>query len=215
MRWPSAPTAGLPHTGSPVTGTARLWDAATGRPLGPPLSSSESGFRGRGRQPRRSRRPDRQQRRSGPALGSRHRPAPGAAPAPSTCPHRGGFRPRWLDLLTGEIATGVIYQWGLHRPITGVPDRIAAWSRVLTGLDLDEQGGMRVLDRDGFEEFRRRLDKHGGSPEPLARSPIPADRHQIEAMHCESQGRWYAARWHLDRLIADSPRDSRLCRRRS
>jgi hypothetical protein len=150
---------------------ARLWDLATGRTLGPPLS---------------------------------HPYVPTAV----------AFGPDGRSLLTGEVATGVIYKWDLHRPITGDPDRIVAWSHVLTGLDLDEHGGMRVLDREGFELYRRRLDLHGGPPEPPARIPIPADWHQLEARHCESQGLWYAARWHLDRLIADSRRDGMLCARR-
>ena len=54
--------------------TARLWDAATGQPIGPPAAASRRGL-GRGVQPRRQDRPDRERGQDGAALGRRHRAA--------------------------------------------------------------------------------------------------------------------------------------------
>ena len=42
--------------------------------------------------------------------------------------------------------------------------RLAAWVEAATGLELDERGSIRVLDRDAWLERRRRLEQLGGPP---------------------------------------------------
>ena len=74
MPWPSAPTGQGRPDRQHRQGRARLWDAATGRPLRRAPDPSESGH-GRGVQPRRHGRPDRAADDSGAAVGRGHRPA--------------------------------------------------------------------------------------------------------------------------------------------
>ena len=59
--------------------TARLWDAATGQPLGQPLTHQGRG-QGRGVQPRRQDRAHRERRQDGAALGRGDRASPSARP---------------------------------------------------------------------------------------------------------------------------------------
>ena len=46
-------------------------------------------------------------------------------------------------------------------------ERLHVWTELLTGLELDEQGGMRFLDADEWEQRRARLAELGGAPEGL------------------------------------------------
>ena len=48
--------------------------------------------------------------------------------------------------------------------------RLAAWVEAATGLELDERGSIRVLDRAAWLERRRRLEQLGGPP-PADQAP--------------------------------------------
>jgi hypothetical protein len=49
-------------------------------------------------------------------------------------------------------------------PIGGDPHRIVLWVQVITGLELDEYGGTRVLDASEWEQRLQRLQELGGPP---------------------------------------------------
>ena len=76
--------------------TVRLWDPATGRPVGDPLTGHTGAVVGGGVRPRRPAAGHRQLRPDGAAVGPGHRPAPSATRSPATpAPCRGGgVRPR-------------------------------------------------------------------------------------------------------------------------
>jgi hypothetical protein len=56
--------------------------------------------------------------------------------------------------------------WEVPAPLEGEAERIAVWVRVLTGMDLDENDAVRVLDAAAWRKWRERLEQLGGAPEP-------------------------------------------------
>ena len=59
--------------------------------------------------------------------------------------------------------------WRVPRPIEGDPDRILFWTQVLTGMELDESGQIRVLDAKSWQQHLRHLGELGGPPEHIAK----------------------------------------------
>jgi WD40 repeat protein/tRNA A-37 threonylcarbamoyl transferase component Bud32 len=51
-------------------------------------------------------------------------------------------------------------------PMLGSSERIALWSQVVTGLELELGRGFRRLDRATIDRIERRLESLGGAPEP-------------------------------------------------
>jgi hypothetical protein len=99
--------------------TARLWDVATGQPIGPPMPHS----------------------------------GPLRLVAFSTDGH---------SLVVNDH--GTVRLWDAPTPLPDDVPRLAAWVEAATGLELDEKGTMRVLDRTAWLERRRRLEQLGGPP---------------------------------------------------
>jgi len=206
--------------------TARLWDAATGEPKGQPLVSSwpvwSVAFSPDGKTV---------------LTGSEDHTAqlwdaatrqPIGAPMPHPSVRgRGGLRvacsPDGRFLLTHDMST--IRLWDVPAPLPDDLPRLAAWVEAATGLELDEQGSIRTLDCDAWQERRRRLDQLGGPPrddgplrldpilfgaDPTARGEALAARglwEQAEAAYAEAararplnQWVWLAlARFHVER----------------
>src|SRR5262249_18551994 len=125
-------------TGS-VESVARLWDAATGQPIGPPMP---------------------------------HPPAelaspPGAAFSPNDrslldSPPGAAFSPNGRSLLASNSSSA--RQWDAPVPLPDDVPRLVAWVAATTGMELDEQGSIRVLDHSVWRERRRRLEELGGPP---------------------------------------------------
>jgi tetratricopeptide (TPR) repeat protein len=96
------------------------------------------------------------------------------------------------------------------------PERIVAWTRVLTGMELDKQGAARPLEAKVWDRYRRQLvDELGGPPEKLGITDEQILQwHRQEAGECEATRDWFAASWHLDRVIQAEPDDPTLHDRR-
>jgi WD40 repeat protein len=104
-------------------GTARLWDVATGHPVGPPLwhgSEVQSVV----------------------------------------------FRPDGRLLATGDATAA--HLWDTPQPIAGDPARVLLWAEVMTNQQFDAEGdAIRPMDAPTWDEHRRRLthpeDGEGGA----------------------------------------------------
>jgi tetratricopeptide (TPR) repeat protein len=141
---------------------ARLWDAATGRPIGQTMPhpgwvysvafSPDGKMILTGCRDKRTRLWD---AATGRQIGQsmEHGAYLGAV----------AFSPDGRFLLT---AGGTPRLWDAPAPLPDDPPRLAAWVEVVTGLELDERGSVRVLDRDAWQERRRRLAQLGGPPPP-------------------------------------------------
>ena len=101
--------------------TARLWDASTGRPIGPPLTHQ------------------------------------GAVMAVA-------FSPDGTTVITGS-RDGTARFWDVATEL--LPDdleRVANWVEVLTGLTLDENGSIQILDNAAWLRGREKVKQQGGPP---------------------------------------------------
>ena len=84
------------------------------------------------------------------------------------------FSPDGKTILTGSHA-GTARLWETPAPLPDDLPRLIAWVETLTGLELDEQGAIRVLDGAAWRQRRDRLSQLGGPPQPdtsWSRDPI-------------------------------------------
>ena len=54
--------------------------------------------------------------------------------------------------------------WQIPSPVQGDPEQVLVWTQVITGLELDEYGFVRVLDAATWQQRRQRLLELGGPP---------------------------------------------------
>ena len=180
---------------------ARLWDAASGQPIGQPMPHS-------GQVWSVAFSPDGETVATGNYdKMARLWDAASGRPIGPPMPHSGWvcglaftLDGRFLlasEYLLGRTTSNAVRQWDAPAPLPADLPRLSAWVETITGLELDEQGSVRVLDRDAWLERRRRLESLGGPPPPdpaLRRDPMlfganPAARGDALL----AQGRWEQA----------------------
>ena len=203
--------------------TAQLWDAATGKPIGPPLvheggvravafspdgkavlTAAKTTRRGSGTPPRASQSGHGWSTRAlyWPWLSVRtaisysrvvmterrssglHRAGKPIGPLHE---HQGmvsavAFSPDGKAVITGSRTTPGLDDHGVARRLAAP---ITTWVEVVTGLELDEQGSVRMLDNAAWRKRRERLDRGrgttgngrgsgGSTPSSSAPNPRPA-----------------------------------------
>jgi WD40 repeat protein len=150
-------------------GTARLWDAATGKPIGEPFQ-----LQGSDRATVFS--PDGRTVLMGSGDTARLWDVATGQQIGPTIRQQGritavAFSPDGETFLTGSEKAAQV--WKLPAPVQGEPDRLVLWTQVLTGMELDDRGVVRVLDAKTWHERRKLLQERGGPPlvaeEPFAR----------------------------------------------
>ncbi len=146
--------------------TARQWDAATGEPLGPPLAHLGGGVFSVAFSP------DGKTILTG-SLDGTARLWDAATGQPIGPPMRQasstqGSRLSVLytqdgrSLVTSDF--GAARQWAAPEALPDDVPRLVAWVEAITGLELDEQGSIRVLNRTDWLARRSRLEQLGGPP---------------------------------------------------
>jgi hypothetical protein len=75
------------------------------------------------------------------------------------------FNPEGKSLLTG-CKDGIVRRWPVPPPVEGDAGRIALWTRVLSGLEMDANGTVHPLDAPAWQRAKQRLDEEGGPPMP-------------------------------------------------
>ncbi|HEX5271988.1 MAG TPA: hypothetical protein VFW33_15935, partial [Gemmataceae bacterium] len=196
-------------------GSFRLWRAADGTPLGPPVPAGKVQFSCFAFSP------DGRLVVAGHEDGtaqvwdvatSRPLGAPAAQP-----PGVAGvaFAADGAHFLT-VAADGTIRRWPVPAPLEGNEERVALSVQLSTGLRLDEGRAVVPLTRAEWDELRRRWRQREGDAD-WAITPAAGDDdwHEARARDAEEAGHPFTARWHLDRLIAARPDDARLSLRRA
>ena len=85
----------------------------------------------------------------------------------------------------------------------GDVDRIALRLQILTGMRMDAGQDVEKLTADAWDERCRRLTTLEGSVAGAYASSLSESAyHEARARDAEQDGNTFAARWHLDRLIA-------------
>jgi WD40 repeat protein len=110
-------------------------------------------------------------------------------------------------LLTGSDDR-TVRRWPLRGPLLGPPELLEQALAVLTGLEIDDAGGVRILAVDEWQRRRRQLPNRASAPWQRRALVLSARAwHTVQAASAEHEGKTFACRWHLDRLCALEPND--------
>jgi tetratricopeptide (TPR) repeat protein len=99
--------------------------------------------------------------------------------------------------------------WQLPPLVKGSVPHVALWLKVVTGRGLDDNRVVRVLPSQEWARAAQQL-AEVGAPKALFEALA---WHHREARSCEAMGQWFAAAWHLGRVIEAAP-DPHLYSRR-
>jgi hypothetical protein len=100
--------------------------------------------------------------------------------------------------------------WDLPRPAPDEPARLKAWVHVRSGKIL-EKGELRQLSQAEWLQEWQRLQALGGD---WQQRPSAQGWHLAQAADAEFKGEWFAAVFHLSRLLAQDGGSLHLRRRR-
>ena len=106
---------------------------------------------------------------------------------------------------------GDVRTWVLPEPASGPPELLAKRLQARSGMELDADHEIVYLSPKTWRLRRDELGEPGG----LTRQAADLDEHEAAARDAERIGLAFAARWHLDRLIAARPDDGMLYARRA
>jgi Flp pilus assembly protein TadD len=122
------------------------------------------------------------------------------------------FSPDGQTVLTGsDDKTARL--WRIPVVSKGGARRMKLWTQVLTGTEMDNHGGLHFLDASTWKRRRKQLLQQGQSLIPREEDVLVW--HRREAREAERAGQWFAALWHLNRLITAAPNDGQLWKDRA
>jgi Flp pilus assembly protein TadD len=190
---------------SQPNGSIQQWDPATGQRVGPPLA-----------QPHPVTRclysPDRRIL----AVASRDHAVrlwdvAMALPLGPPLPHRAPILNLTITPDGGSLVTltrtGKTYTWPMPGLVADDPDRMDLWLQATGGIRL-EGTEVRLLEIEEWQQCRKRLREHGSDADRALAQPFEdAAWHDARARDAEEDGNPFAARWHLERLLARRPKD--------
>ena len=123
------------------------------------------------------------------------------------------FSPDGRTVVTAS-SDGTARLWGigpLSIPDTMDADRLRAWVLVRTSQDFTAEGALRPLGIEERDQQRRTYEAEGGDWQP---SLDPQKWHLAKADEAEAGKAWFAAHFHLNRLLLTDPNNADLRRRR-
>jgi WD40 repeat protein len=104
--------------------------------------------------------------------------------------------------------SGRTRRWPVPLAVADVPDRLALWLQVRTGLQMDDNQEVALLALEQWDARRRELVRLEGTAKRAWRFSVrDADWHEGCAADAEQGRNGVAALWHLERLIVLRPAD--------
>src|SRR5205807_1838780 len=67
------------------------------------------------------------------------------------------FSPLGNTVLTAGCFNNVARLWEVAVPLGGTAERAVLWTRVITGMELDDTGALRILDSQSWHQCRQLL----------------------------------------------------------
>jgi WD40 repeat protein/Flp pilus assembly protein TadD len=117
------------------------------------------------------------------------------------------FSPNGRQVLTA-CGDGMIQTWDLGREDRPASDLVLL-ARLLAGHQVHASGGLVPVESKALRRAWQRL--HARYPRDFTADPGHALAwHRREASRCEAAQDWFAALWHLDRVLPSKPKDGAI-----